>query len=207
MKETSNKRKLMKTYIIEVLQYTCKDIIAQLPLLPYGIITGLVGLVLFLILSRINPSIKKHIKSATAIALLIGYGIILCYITLFTREPGSREGVDLRLFGTMGHGAQGDAYVLENILVFIPLGILVTVALPTFHKWWYCTLLGLLISCGIEMTQYITCRGYAQLDDVVTNTIGMLLGYFIAQSKIAKSIMQWKNKRSIDGEDCRTIGK
>lgn len=167
-------------YIIEVLQYTWKDIIAQLPLLPYGIITGLVGLVLFWVLSRINPSIKKHIKSATAIALLIGYGIILCYITLFTREAGSRVGVNLRLFGTIGHGAQGDAYVLENILVFIPLGILVTVALPTMQKWWYCMLLGFFISCGIEMTQYITRRGYVQLDDVVANTIGMLLGFFIA---------------------------
>lgn len=190
----------MKTYIIEVLQYTWKDIIAQLPLLPYGIITGLVGLVLFFILSRINPSIKKHIKSATAIALLIGYGIILCYITLFTREACSRVGMSLRLFGTMGHGAQGDAYVLENILVFIPLGILVTVALPTFQKWWYCMLLGFLVSCGIEMTQYITCRGYVQLDDVVTNTIGMLLGFFIVRSKIAKSIMQWKSKRSSKGK-------
>lgn len=186
----------MKTYIIEVLQYTWKDIIAQLPLLPYGIITGLVGLVLFFILSRINPAIKKHIKSATAIALLIGYGIILCYITLFTREAGSRVGVSLSLFETMGHGAQGDAYVLENILVFIPLGILVTAALPTFQKRWYCMLLGFLISCGIEMTQYISCRGYVQLDDVVTNTIGMLLGFFIARSKVANSIMQWKNKRS-----------
>lgn len=186
----------MKTYIIEVLQYTWKDIIAQLPLLPYGIITGLIGLVLFFILSKINPAITIHIKSAIAIAMLIGYGIILCYITLFTREPGSRESVNLRLFGTMGHGAQGDAYVLENILVFIPLGILVTVALSTFHKWWYCMLLGFLISCGIEMTQYITCRGYIQLDDVVTNTIGMLLGYFIAQSKVARRIKHWNNKSS-----------
>ena len=119
MKETSNKRKPRMTYIIEVLQYTWKDIIAQFSLLPYGIITGVVGLVLFFILSRINPAIKIYIKSAIAIAMLIGSGIILCYITLFTREPGSREGVNLRLFGTMGHGAQGDAYVLENILIYI----------------------------------------------------------------------------------------
>ena len=174
----------MKTYIIEVLQYTWKDIIAQLPLLPYGIITGLVGLVIFLILIRINPSIKKHIQSATAIALLIGYGIILCYITLFTREAGSRVGVDLRLFGTIGHGAQGDAYVLENILVFIPLGILVTVALPTFQKWWRCMLLGFFLSCGIEMIQNFTRRGYVQLDDIVMNTLGMLLGFFIAHLSI-----------------------
>lgn len=196
MKETSNKRKLMKTHIIDVLQFTWKDIIAQLPLLPYGIITGLIGLVLFFILSRINPAINIHIKSAIAIAMLIGYWIILCYITLFTRESGSRVGVNLRLFGTLGHGAQGDAYVLENILVFIPFGILVTVALPTFQKWWYCMLLGFLISCGIEMTQYITCRGYVQLDDVVTNTIGMLLGFFITRSKVARRIKHWNNKSS-----------
>ena len=40
-------------------------------------------------------------------------------------------------------------------------------------------LIGFLCSCGIEITQHITQRGYLQLDDVVTNTVGMFIGWAI----------------------------
>ena len=39
--------------------------------------------------------------------------------------------------------------------------------------------IGFLCSCGIELSQLITQRGYCQLDDVVTNTVGMLVGWGI----------------------------
>lgn len=38
---------------------------------------------------------------------------------------------------------------------------------------------GFVCSCGIELSQLITQRGYCQLDDVVTNTAGMLIGWII----------------------------
>ena len=36
----------------------------------------------------------------------------------------------------------------------------------------------------IEVLQYITARGYSQLDDVVTNTLGGCLGYIIYKTLI-----------------------
>ena len=42
-----------------------------------------------------------------------------------------------------------------------------------------CVLTGFLLSCGIEISQLITQRGYCQLDDVVTNTAGTLIGWTI----------------------------
>ena len=43
----------------------------------------------------------------------------------------------------------------------------------------FCVFIGFLCSCGIELSQLITQRGYCQLDDVVTNTVGMLVGWGI----------------------------
>ena len=62
--------------------------------------------------------------------------------------------------------------VQANILLFIPIGFL----LPTFVKrkpllW------GVGISVFIEIIQLITLRGTCETDDVISNTIGMLIGY------------------------------
>lgn len=39
----------------------------------------------------------------------------------------------------------------------------------------------------IEVLQYITARGYSQLDDVVTNTLGGCLGYIIYKILIKRN--------------------
>lgn len=61
---------------------------------------------------------------------------------------------------------------LMNILLFYPLGIL------SGTKWRKkrCILLGTLMSLLIEMSQYFWNLGYAEVDDVINNTIGMALG-------------------------------
>ena len=50
-------------------------------------------------------------------------------------------------------------------------------------------LTGFICSCSIEIVQHITQTGYLQLDDVVTNTMGTLLGWFIWRA--------WKVDRKI----------
>ena len=50
-----------------------------------------------------------------------------------------------------------------------------------------------MISIGIEMAQYITGRGYSQLDDIVTNTTGAVIGYLLFF--IAAKIIRLSRKR------------
>lgn len=70
--------------------------------------------------------------------------------------------------------------IVGNILVFIPfggLGLLV-------RKLNNLPLLFWLFVCGIstiELLQYWTARGTADIDDVFLNTFGMLIGYFALQ--------------------------
>lgn len=102
-----------------------------------------------------------------------------CADSLFSREPGSRKQIDLELFGTWGQTAMAHAYFVENIIMFIPFGILAPMVFKRMRNMRFCVLIGFLCSCGIEISQLITQRGYCQIDDVVTNTVGMLVGWRI----------------------------
>lgn len=73
-------------------------------------------------------------------------------------------------------------YVLKRaheLIDFIPFGLLAPMVFERMRKVRFCVFIGFLCSCGIELSQLITQRGYCQLDDVVTNTVGMLVGWGI----------------------------
>lgn len=63
-----------------------------------------------------------------------------------------------------------------NVAMFIPLGILVAMALPT-RPWWLLFGIGLLASFSMELGQllFIAAR-FASLTDIVTNALGGLIG-------------------------------
>lgn len=65
-----------------------------------------------------------------------------------------------------------------NMLLFLPLGLSLPFALP---EKWKCRALiaaaaGFLLSVGVEMTQYVFKIGNCETDDVLMNTLGMLIG-------------------------------
>lgn len=62
-------------------------------------------------------------------------------------------------------------------------GLLAPMVFKRMRKVRFCVFIGFLCSCGIELSQLITQRGYCQLDDVVTNTVGMLVREFIMQQR------------------------
>lgn len=67
--------------------------------------------------------------------------------------------------------------IVGNILVFIPFGWLGLLIKRLNNL----PLLFFLFICGIsliELTQYYTARGTADIDDVFLNTFGMLVGYY-----------------------------
>lgn len=64
---------------------------------------------------------------------------------------------------------------VANVVLFVPLGWL-AVAL-TRARWWQVTLLGLLLSTGIEVGQALVRPDrFATVSDVVANTLGTALG-------------------------------
>lgn len=105
------------------------------------------------------------------------YALVVVRLAFFSREPGSREGVNWELLSTWGNSAVTHTFFVENILMLVPFGILAPLSFPRLRVWYRCVLLGGGMSVLLEFCQYVTGRGYCELDDMLTNTFGVLCGY------------------------------
>lgn len=118
------------------------------------------------------------------------YVYVCLWQAFFSRESGSRTGVDLILLSTWKASAQAKAYVLENVLMFVPMGTMLPLVWKKGKNPAVCVLTGALSSTLIEMLQLITSRGHCQTDDLVMNTLGTLIGWCLA----AVICFLWKKK-------------
>lgn len=122
---------------------------------------------------------------------------ILC-ITIMGRTTGERTLI-LKPFASLTVArTQSEAYreLLMNIFLFFPLGLTLSNALPqSWGRWRRIGLtvtIGLLLSAGIEYTQYCFALGVAETDDVICNTLGVFIGS--TSLLIAHGIEKYKEK-------------
>lgn len=134
-------------------------------------------------------------------ALLALYCLFIVWYTLLSRTQKPVRTADLRLFWSFRDLVAGkstgrtDAIQnINNILFFIPFGLL----LP-LKKWWKVLLAALCFSAVIEASQYIFALGLCELDDVISNTFGALIGYWIwlGLKKIMRSSDETSKKTGI----------
>ena len=159
--------------------YICRDMTNALKFLPFG--TG-AGVLCFFMLIIWNERRKKRQKGSIPVlqrTLFFTYLAVILAITFFSRESGSRQGLDLELFSTWGINDRNNAYVIENILLFVPYGVLCPVAFRCLRKFWSCFLAGALTSLFVESLQLLTGRGFFQIDDILTNILGTVAGYLL----------------------------
>lgn len=64
---------------------------------------------------------------------------------------------------------------MENILFFIPFGEL----FPWKEKWIVAFFEALVLSVLMEIAQYIFALGWCEIDDVISNMLGAMLGYWV----------------------------
>lgn len=67
---------------------------------------------------------------------------------------------------------------IMNIIVFIPIGVLAG-AVYRGMNWMRALVIGLCLSVGIEVMQFVFRKGFSEVDDVMHNTLGCVLGYGI----------------------------
>ncbi len=68
--------------------------------------------------------------------------------------------------------------MIMNVVVFVPVGALAGLSLPT-PSWKKIMLLGVLLSIGIELLQLALKKGFFEFDDLMHNTLGCMIGYGI----------------------------
>lgn len=65
-------------------------------------------------------------------------------------------------------------YLFSNVLLFVPLGWSLR-ALSFRHP----VLIGISVSVGIEVLQFVMASGFSDVNDVLQNTVGTLLGVWL----------------------------
>ena len=68
--------------------------------------------------------------------------------------------------------------LLVNVFMFVPMGVFMFLSGKDAKK---TCLIGLLLSFGIELFEYITGRGVFDIYDLILNTLGTLFGYLLAK--------------------------
>ena len=175
---------LQKAEVIrETIHNIGNDMLEPVGYLLSGIIVGSLFLYFFEIAYYffMKKSEKWEIcyKKRWILFLSIIYVTVLLKLVYFSREPGSRSGIDINLLDIWGNSIIEHAYVIENILMFIPFGILFPSTFFSFRRCIRCIAIGCLCSISIEIMQLISKRGFCQLDDIVLNTIGTAIGYIM----------------------------
>ena len=67
--------------------------------------------------------------------------------------------------------------VIANVVAFVPIGLLLGCAFGKRMKWWKVLLIGGAFSLLIETLQFVLRRGFAEVDDVMHNVLGCLIGW------------------------------
>lgn len=141
---------------------------------PYGVMIGiLLYIFLFFFVQR------KNRKFSVVQLLLCIYVAVMIIITYFSRESGNGGRIDLKIGSSLGINLRNTAYLVENILLFIPYGFLLALLWKKTNAFWKHFLAGFLTSLLIESLQLVSARGIFQADDIITNTIGALMGYLL----------------------------
>ena len=155
------------------------------PSVIIGVSLFVCGIVLLLFRVRINYSI--FIRQAS-FCLLIGYVfLVLCTTVIFREETFEKRYNLYPLLSYMMLYNNLLAQIIMNIVMFIPIGFFAGGALKKKHVW-KAIEIGIALSLFIEITQLITTRGVCNIDDVIHNTLGCIIGFscFVLCYKLIK---------------------
>lgn len=130
---------------------------------------------LWLILTAVGTCVVLRMigkrEKSVAIALLASYILFILFETVIGRSPGDFR---LELIPFWSYGRPDlRSEVIMNYLLFIPLGILLCCCM---RRCFWCVSVGFGITVCIELYQLFTRTGLFELDDIIGNTVGCLIG-------------------------------
>ena len=143
------------------------------------------GVVLFIAFKGVRTGFRW-----SSVLLLIEYIFLLFCSTVIFRPTGETRQYDFHPFWSYDR----PELLVENIMnvvVFIPIGLLLGCAFKQ-TTWWKALLIGCSISITIETLQFWFMKGFSEVDDVMHNTVGCVIGWFMVQS--ARFMVKGYNK-------------
>ena len=120
---------------------------------------------------------KDEIIRNCSWALLAGYVFLVLCSTIVCRDGCMNVGYNFHPF--LHIHSQNVVIIGErilNIILFVPIGLLVSVVL---NRWRFIKvlILGFSLSASIELMQLLLKKGVCNIDDVINNVAGCIIGY------------------------------
>lgn len=123
---------------------------------------------------------RKRGMRKVAGLLFIEYVFLIYYSTVFTRYYTEIRGHNFHPFWSYLAIKEGSCELIAenimNVVVFFPIGLLLGCVCRRM-TWWKVFLSGLCLSTSIEVMQLIFNKGFSEVDDIIHNTLGCLMGY------------------------------
>jgi len=69
--------------------------------------------------------------------------------------------------------------LIGNIFIYIPLGALLPFTFKTLTKFRHIFIVTFILSSSVEIFQYVTSLGILDIDDVILNLVGGLIGFYL----------------------------
>lgn len=120
--------------------------------------------------------------------LLVEYVFLIVSSTVLLRMSNENQGCNFRPFWSYAAIQKGYVELIPenmmNVVVFVPVGVLLSfvfngIRRMIIKKWLLILLIGMGISVSIEAMQLFLNRGVSEVDDVMHNTVGCMIGYGI----------------------------
>ncbi len=169
------------------------------------LLSGVIGISIVIVLALVVYKFllkgKKKIKPLRIFGwLLLGsYIVIVLGATLLARSEAWEAGSILPLFYSyrdawVNFSAAAWRNIILNVCMFVPLGLLLPMMIKSFRSFWKTYLVGFLFTLCIEGIQLLGRRGIFELDDILHNTVGMMIGYGI-YAVAAAAIQKYRKEK------------
>jgi glycopeptide antibiotics resistance protein len=176
--------------------------------LALGIVAALFIVIVFYIgYFMIYKKIMKGKKKIAPQKLIVAV-VLFCYLIVVLGATLGRRGHYKGSVNLYPFSAYREAWnsfsitawrnIILNIIMFVPFGFLLSVLSERFRKAGKTYLVGFILTVGIECIQYFTGRGIFEIDDIIGNTIGTMIGYGLI-TLLFYVIEKFRNKTSTIG--------
>lgn len=169
--------------------------LSEIPALVWVLIVCAALIACCKFLAKLRERIGPRALKVAGVCLIVFSVLLILSLTIFDRSPGIYRS-SLVPFSSFFSGVRvGSIYMagdlmlnfcmygsgmLINMLMFVPLGLSLIIALPNTVSYYgriaFAVLAGYFLSVGIETTQFLFMLGNVESDDVIANTIGAFIG-------------------------------
>ena len=174
--------------MIEIEVYA-RSSVANIPTIILGVLLAvlIVGFAIIHLNLNGNANRNNWWRGVARLMLVEWLMLIICTTVVFrnTRPERTINLIPLSSYFSIAENSylkEVAVINLLNVVMFLPIGMLIKISdlNANLNNWKGVMVLGLLLSVAIEVSQFVFCKGLCEVDDMIHNVIGCMIGYGVA---------------------------